>query len=153
MTKLLVVCLGVILSWPVNEPFTLAERIGHTPRAFFRFSTSIAKYTVRYDGFVEVYVNNDINHKRKRVFFLTMAGKGRLENIYFVEHQGDLLLRYDVIDQGSYLMRLEQRSRKQRWVRPLDGISSQAPTIYGDKVLIGDTVEISTRDGKILRQD
>lgn len=153
MTKLLVVCLGVILTLPVNETFSLAERVGNVPRAFFRFQTSVAKYTIRYDGFVEVYVNNDINHLRKRVFFLSKVGKGRLEHIYFIEHQGDLFLRYDVIDQGSYLMRLEQRSRTQRWVRALNSVSSQAPTIYGDKVLIGDSLEISKADGRILRQD
>ena len=153
MTKLLVVCLGVILWLPVNETFTLADRIGHTPRAFFRFETSVGKYTVRYDGFVEVYANNASNYKRKRSFFLSMVGKGRLEHIYFIEHQGDLFMRYDVIDQGSYLTRVEQRSRTQKWTRPLNSSSSQAPTIYGDTVLIGETLEISKADGRVLRQD
>ena len=153
MTKLLVVCLGVILSLPVNQTFNLAERIGHIPRAFFRFETSVGKYTVRYDGFVEVYANNASNHKRKRAFFLSMVGKGRLEHIYFIEHEGDLFLRYDVIDQGSYLTRVEQRARTQKWVRALNSVSSQAPTIDGDRVLIGDSLEISKADGRILRQD
>jgi hypothetical protein len=153
MTKLLVVCLGAILSWPVSETFTLAERIGPLPRAYFRFETSIAKYTVRSDGFVEVYADNAFNQRRKRAFFLSMKTKGRLENIYFIEHQGDLFLRYDVIDQGSYLTRIDQRGRTQRWVRPLNNASSQAPTIYGDTVLVGETLEISKSDGRILRQD
>jgi hypothetical protein len=152
MTKLLVVCLGVVLSLPVNETFTVAERIGHTPRAFFRFSTSVAKYTIRFDGFVEVYVDNDMNLKRKRVFFLKMAGKGRLEEVYFLEHEGDLWLRYDVIGGGSYLTRIEQRSRKQRWVTPLNDASGEAPVIYGDKVLVG-TLEIRKSDGRVVGQD
>ena len=153
MTKLLVVCLGVMLSLPVTQTFTLAERIGPLPRAYFRFETAVGKYTVRSDGFVEVYANNSFNHMRKRAFFLSMVGKGRLENIYFIEHQGDLFMRYDVIDRGSYLVRVEQRSRTQKWVRALNSASSEPPTMQGDKVLVGETLEISTADGRILRQD
>ena len=152
MTKLLVVCLGVTLSLPVNQTFNLAEQIGRTPRAYFRFSTSVGKYTIRYDGFVEVYINNDYNERRKRVFFLSMAGKGRLEQVYFIEHEGDLFLRYDVIEQGSYLTRVEQRARTQKWSRALNTVSAEPPVIHGDRVLI-DTLEISKSDGKILRQD
>ena len=153
MLKLLVVCLGVTLSLPVNQTFNLAERLGNLPRAYFRFETSVGKYTVRSDGFVEVYADNSFNAKRKRSFVLSMIGKGRLENIYFIEHEGDLFLRYDVINQGSYLTRVEQRARTQKWSRALNTGSSQAPTIYGDKVLVGETLEISTSDGRILRQD
>ena len=153
MMKLLVVCLGVTLLLPVNETFTLAERIGPLPRPYFRFETSVARYTVRSDGFVEVYAHNSFNAMRKRAFVLSMVGKGRLENIYFIEHEGDLLLRYDVIDGGSYLTRVAQRARTQKWVRALNNASSQAPTLYSDKVLVGETLEISTADGRILRQD
>ena len=149
MTKLLVVCLGVVLSLPVNETFTLAEQIGHTSRAYFRFTTSVAKYTIRFDGFVEVYVDNDMNQKRKRVFFLKREGKGRLERVYFLEHEGDLWLRYDVISGGSYLMRMEQRSRKQRWVTALIDTSGEAPVIHGDKVLVG-ALEISKTTGRVV---
>lgn len=153
MTQLLVVCLGVVLLLPVGETFTLAERIGDLPRAYFQFETAVGKYTVRSDGFVEIYANNAFGHMRKRAFFLSMMGKGRLENIYFIEHQGDLFLRYDVIEQGSYLTRVDQRGRTQKWVRALNTASSQAPTIDGDRVLIGETLEISKADGRILRQD
>jgi hypothetical protein len=153
MMKLLVVCLGVTLSLPVNQTFNLAERIGPLPRPYFRFETSVAKYTVRSDGFVEVYAHNSFNAMRKRAFFLSMVGKGRrLENIYFIEHEGDLFLRYDVIDRGSYLTRVEQRARTQKWVRPLNNPSAEAPVIHGDRVLV-DTLEISTANGKILGQD
>ncbi len=153
MMKLLVVCLGVTLSLPISQSFNLAERIGHLPRAFFRFETSVGKYTVRSDGFVEVYANNSFNHKRKRQFFLSMVGKGRLENIYFIEHEGDLFLRYDVIEQGSYLTRVDQRARTQKWSRTLNSVSSEAPVISGDRVLIGASLEISQADGRILSQD
>lgn len=151
--KLLVVCLGVTLLLPVNETFTLAERIGPLPRPYFRFETSVAKYTVRSDGFVEVYAHNSFNAMRKRAFFLSMVGKGRLENIYFIEHEGDLFLRYDVIDGGSYLTRVAQRARTQKWSRALNTVSSEAPVISGDRVLIGASLEISKTDGRIVRQD
>ena len=153
MMKLLVVCLGVTLSLPLNQTFNLAERLGNLPRAYFRFETSVGKYTVRSDGFVEVYADNSFNAKRKRSFFLSMVGKGRLENIYFIEHEGDLFLRYDVIEQGSYLTRVDQRARTQKWSRALNSVSSEAPVISGDRVLIGASLEISKADGRILRQD
>lgn len=153
MTKLLVVCLGMVLSLPVNETFNLADRFGHPGRnLYFRFSTSIAKYTIRHDGFVEVYVTMDSGHLRKWNYFLNMRGKGRIDNIYHLEHEGDLLLRYDVMGQGSYLSRIEQRSRKQKWVTPVSTVSSQAPTIQGDKVIVGDTIEIRKTDGRIISQ-
>lgn len=154
MSKLLIVCLGVILSWPAPQAFSLANQIGNTPRALFLFQTSAGKYTVRYDGFVEVYAN-----ERKRVFFLKMAGKGRLERVYFLEHEGDLLLCYDVMGQGSYLMRMEQKpsdrfgGRKQLWVTALNKIPDQAPTIDGDVVTVSGTIQISKINGKILRPD
>lgn len=152
MTKLLVICLGVILLWQDPQAFNVADQVGDTPRAFFRFSTSVAKYTIRSDGFVEVYVDNDMNLKRKRVFFLNMVQKGRLERVYYLEHEGDLWLRYDVIGRRSYLTRIEQKSRRQRWVTPLDNPSGQAPTIHGDKVIVGDAIEIRKTDGYVVRQ-
>ena len=157
MTKLLVVCLGVILSWPASEAFNMADRIGDpngpgTRGAYFKFSTTAGNYTIRYDGFVEVYTYNDINHKRKRVFFLKTVGRGRLERVYFLEHEGDLLLQYDVIGQGSYFTRLEQTQRKARWFTALNKTSPEAPVVNGDVVIAGDT-EIRKADGRIVRQD
>ena len=154
MTKLLVVCLGVVLSLPINETFIVADRFGSPPQTvYYRFNTSMGKYTIRYDGFVEVYINNNQGHLRKRTFFLNMAGKGRIDRIYHLEHEGDLLLRYDVIGQGSYLTRIEQMPRTQKWVTRLSNVSSQAPEVYGDRVIIGDTIEISKSSGRILRQE
>ena len=153
MTKLLVVCLGVILSWPVTESFNAAERIGNLPRALFRFETSAGKYTIRSDGFIEIY-----GYQRKRVFYLNMPPKGRIERVYFIVHEGDLLLRYDVIDQGTYLTRIEQTpsgrfgGRKQKWVRELPNLGDQVPVIEGDVVIVGPTMEISKADGRIVRQ-
>lgn len=152
MTKLLVICLGAILLWQDPQAFNVADQVGHTPRAFFRFKTSIAKYTIRFDGFVEVYIDNDMGLLRKRVFYLNMVEKGRLERVYYLEHEGDLWLRYDVIGQRSYLTRIEQKSRKQRWVTPLGSPSGHVPTIHGDKVIVGDAIEIRKADGYVVRQ-
>jgi hypothetical protein len=152
MTKLLVVCLGVTLSLQVNQPFAVANRVGHTPRAYFRFSTSIAKYTIRYDGFVEVYLGKEMNTLRKRSFYLKTEGKGRLERVYFLDHEGDLFLQYDLIGGGSYLTRIKQRHREQIWVKALSNTPSEAPTISGDRVLMG-SIEIDKSTGRILSQD
>ena len=149
MTKLLVVCLGVTLSLPVNQTFNLAQQIGRNPRAYFRFTTSIAKYTIRYDGFVEVYLGKEMNTLRKRSFVLRTEGRGRLERVYFFEHEGDLFLQYDLMGGGSYLTRVAQRHRRQIWVTALSNTPSSAPIILGDKVLM-DSIEISKVTGKVL---
>ena len=151
MTKLLVVCLGVILSWPALETFTLADRVGgpDAPATFFRFSTGVGKYTIRHDGLGEASA-----FARRRVFHLKREGKGRIERVYFLEHEGDLLLRYDVMGQGSYLMRMDQKHKKPRWFTGLLGnLPSEAPVINGQAVIVSDTIEISKADGKIIRQD
>lgn len=152
MTKLLVVCLGVVLSLPAPEAFSLADHVGD-PSArdyFFRFSTSAGRYTIRQDGLGEVAAN-----MRRRVFALKLSGKGRIERIYFLEHEGDLLLRYDVIGQGSYLMRLEQTKRKPKWFTALGEIDAtdQAPSVNGDVLTVTDAIGVSKIDGRILRQD
>lgn len=152
MTKLLVVCLGVILSLPAPEAFSLADHVGDRGARdyFFRFSTSAGRYTIRQDGLGELAAN-----MKRRVFALKLAGKGRIERIYFLEHQGDLLLRYDVIGQGSYLMRIEQKTRKPRWFTALGEIDAtdQVPAIDGDLLIVAEGIQISKTDGKIVRQD
>jgi hypothetical protein len=152
MTKLLVVSLGLVLSLPAPEAFSLAQHVGE-PSArdtFFRFSTSAGKYTIRHDGLGEVAAN-----LRRRVFSLKLGGKGRIERIYFLEHQGDLFLRYDVVGQGAYLMRLEQKKRKPVWFTALGEIDAtdQPPSIDGDVLTVADTIVVSKIDGRILGQD
>jgi len=157
MKNLVVVCLvlslaPVVFAYPPGpESFTLADRVGEpSVRAFFRFSTSAGNYTIRHDGMGEVSSKG-----RRRVFYLKVGAKGRLERIYFLEHQGDLFLLYQVRDQLSYLVRLEQKRRKARWLTPLPDISAldQDPVINGDAVIIGETIVISKADGRVVRQD
>jgi hypothetical protein len=157
MKNVVVVCLmlaSLASSFsPSSESFTLANMIGEPNKsAFFLFSTSAAKYTIRHDGLVEVSLPKEI---RRRYFHLKVGAKGRVDRVYFHEDEGDLLLLYDVTGQGSYLVRIEQKTRKQRWSTPLSKITEpdQAPVINGDVVLVGDTIEISKMDGRIVKQD
>ena len=91
----------------------------------------------------------------RRYFYLKVGPRSRLDRVYFLEHEGDLLLLYEVRGQGFYLARMEQKKRKLRWFTPLPDISppEQDPIIDGDAVFIGETVMISKHDGRIVKQD
>jgi hypothetical protein len=150
MTKIVVVCLGVLVWCSVaraSETFEAANRLGETDkRAFFFFSTSAGKYVIRHDGMGEVHTPAG----RKRVFYLlNLAAKSRIERLYFLEHEGDLYLFYETHD-ASFLMRMDQQQKKPRWTTPVT--SRGAPAIEGDLVIVG-SAEISKADGRILRQD
>ena len=160
MKKIVVVCLGVLILWsmaiaasssPKAEAFALADRIGEpNARSFFMFSTSAGNYTIRQDGMGEYTSPGGL----RRVFYMRLGAKGRIEQVYFLEHERDLFLLYEVHDatsQWAYLMRMEQQKRKPRWLTALPG-EVEAPSIQGDRVIIK-TVEISKTDGKIIAQD
>lgn len=154
MTKLVAVCLGVLILWsgalagaPAAEAFELATRVGEgNERSFFIFSTSAGEYVFRHDGMGELSSLNGM----RRVIRLSVGAKERIDRVYFLEHQGDLFLLYEVRGTSSYLMRMDQRKRKPRWITAV--ASTGAPSMQGDTVLI-DSVEVSKADGKILRQD
>ena len=158
MIKLVAVCLGVILtSSPLSAPngpsleFALADRVGEpNARSFFLFSTSAGNYTVRQDGMGEVSSPKGM----RRVFILRVPGKGRINSIYFLEHEGDLLLLYEMSGQGSYLVRMEQTKRKLRWSAPLDTSNVEAPTIEGNLVVVKEherNIQISKSDGRVVK--
>lgn len=161
MKKLAAVCLGVILLSVASgathrsslESFSLADRVGEpNARSFFLFSTSVGNYTVRQDGMGEVSSPKGM----RRVFNLRVAGKGRISSVYFLEHEGDLLLLYEVSNQGSYLVRMEQTKRKLRWSASLETSNVQAPVIEGDLVIVKEdqrSIRINKSDGRILNQD
>jgi hypothetical protein len=89
-----------------ESPFTLVQRVGEPHlRYLHMFSTSAGRYTIRHDGFGEVYVGN-----RKKNFHLTRP-RAKIEWMYFYEYQGDLLLLYRAGSAG-YLVRLDQKTRK-----------------------------------------
>ena len=147
MKKLLVVCLVILVHTAVAvgaEKFVLANRVGEPgERSFFLFSTSVGNYIVRQDGMGEFSSPNG----RRRVF--TLRVKGRIEQIYFLEHAGDVFICYEV-DGTTFVVRMEQIKRKIRWYTAVE--NTGAPVIDGDAVIINAT-KINTADGKIIGQD
>jgi hypothetical protein len=156
MKNLLVVCLILSLATlgsaqvPKPELFMTAERAGDPyPTYFFRWSTSVGDYIVRYDGMGEITSPQGL----RRVFYVKTGAKGKLERISYLEHERDLFLLYEVRDQGFYLARMEQTKRKLRWLTAVGNLSSEVPSMDGDVVRIGKSIEISKADGRVLKQE
>jgi len=156
MRKILVVwllfaCLGVAASGARSNFFALADRVGEgNERSFFVLSTSAGGYVIRHDGMGEFTSPTGL----RRVFMLKVGAKGRIDRVYFLEHERDLFLMYEVHDassQWTYLVRMEQTKRKARWITEIDGVGLGAPVIQGAFVVIKDA-QISTADGTV-RQD
>lgn len=141
MKKLLVVCLVVLALSTVAfgaETFALADRVGEPgERSFFLFSTSAGNYIVRQDGMGEFSSPKGM----RRVFSLRV--KGRIERIYFLEHEGDVFICYEMND-AAFLVRMEQTKRKIRWSAQLD--DRGVPVIDGDSVVVN-SLKIRLVDG------
>jgi hypothetical protein len=131
------------------ETFALAERVGEgNERSFFVLSTSAGNYVIRHDGMGEFTSPAGL----RRVFMLKL--KGRIDRVYFLEHQRDLFLMYeghDASSQWAYVVRMEQTKRKARWIIQVDGGDLGAPAMQGDLIVIKN-VEITKTDGHV-RQD
>jgi len=141
MKKLLVVCLVVLVFSTVafgTETFALADRVGEPgERSFFLFSTSAGNYIVRQDGMGEFSSPKGM----RRVFSLRV--KGRIEQIYFLEHEGDVFICYEVSD-AAFVVRMEQVKRKIRWSAQVD--DRGVPVIEGDYLVVN-SVKIRKADG------
>ena len=157
MTRVVAVCLGVVVLWatPVGavrpaEAFDLANRVGEpTARCFYLFSTSVGNYAIRQDGMGEVSSAKGM----RRVFRLKVGAKGHIDRVYFLEHEGDLFLLYEVRDASSdsaFLVRMEQKKRKFKWSTTVT--NREAPVAEGEALIVGGT-KISKADGKILATD
>lgn len=147
MKRVIVVCLiwsSLVCGAPSPaETFILADRVGEpNARSFFLFSTSAGQYAVRHDGMGEMTSPKGM----RRVFNLRVGARARIENVYYLEHQGDLFLMYEVTGQIFYLVRMEQTKRKLRWSTELRDVS-EAPVIDGDVVRVNDN-EITKIDGR-----
>ena len=161
MRKLVVVwrplvCLGVAVLWSAvagasasGEAFALADRVGEgNERSFFVLSTSAGGYVIRHDGMGEFTSPAGL----RRVF--TLRVRGRIDRVYFLEHQRDLFLMYEGHDAASpwaYLVRMEQTKRKARWITSIDSVGLGAPVVQGEFVVIKD-IQISKANGAV-RQD
>ncbi len=151
MKKLLVVwplvCLSVCLFSTVAfgaEAFTLADRVGEPgERSFFLFSTSAGNYVVRHDGMGEFSSPKGM----RRVFRLNV--KGRIEQVYFLEHEGDVFICYEV-NETTTVVRMEQTKRRIRWTASLT--VRGVPMVEADSVVVN-SVKIRKGDGIVVEQD
>ena len=147
MKKLLVVCLAVLVLSTVAlgaEAFALADRVGEPgERSFFLFSTSAGNYVVRHDGMGEFSSPKGM----RRVFRLNV--KGRIDQVYFIEHEGDVFICYEV-NETTFVVRMEQTKRKIRWTASL-GVRG-VPRIDGDSVVIN-SIKVRKGDGIVVEQD
>ena len=147
MKKLLVVRLVVLMFATVAfgaETFAVADRVGEPgERSFFLFSTSAGNYIVRQDGMGEFSSPKGM----RRVFSLRV--KSHIEQIYFLEHEGDVFICYEVND-AAYLVRMEQSKRTIRWSTRITNMD--VPRIEGEFVIVN-SVEIRKGDGKVVGQD
>ena len=109
LAVVIAVCAAVPAGANEESPFTLARRVGEPHLRYMHlFTTSVGKYTIRHDGFGEVYVGG-----RKKNFHLKASPRNKIESLYFYEYEGDLLLLYRSGGTG-YLVRLDQQTRKIR---------------------------------------
>ena len=141
MKKLLVVWLVVWLFSTVAlgaEAFTVADRVGEPgERSFFLFSTSAGNYVVRHDGMGEFSSPKGM----RRVFRLNV--KGRIDQVYFLEHEGDVFICYEV-NETTFVVRMEQTKRRIRWTAQV--ADRGVPQIDGDSVIVN-SVKLRKSDG------
>jgi hypothetical protein len=131
MICLLMLSVSMTQTGASTGAFEPATRIGAASEtSFFTFSTSVGNYTLRHDGFCEVSV------KGKRPTFWLKVGR-RAERVYFYEYEGDLVLLSEGSDKTGYLSRVNQRTRKTRWVTPVKGSNIGPPRVEGDTAYFG----------------
>ena len=106
-----------------ERSFTAVGRIGDPGyRSFFMFLTKAGGYTIRADGYAE----SSSGKARPRNFSLPMGRSGHMVRFYFLEHENDLLLIYELSDERlgwGYLVRLNQKTLKPKWVLPINGFN------------------------------
>ena len=157
MKLLAAICLVILTFSAVQIPaqtslatasFQKARRLGTgKQRAFFMFSTSAGKYTIRHDGLGEV-----ASRRIGTLFHLKLGMTGRVEQVYFYEYQGDLLLLYEVSDGRdglAYATRLNQETRKRVWLTPIELADVGPCSIENDAAYCGlSTIDLKTGQSK-----
>jgi len=157
MKLLAAICLVIFTFSAVQIPaqanlktagFEKARRLGQgKQRAFFMFSTSAGKFTIRHDGLGEVQ-----SPRIGTLFHLKLGMAGRIEQVYFYEHQGDLLLLYEVSDGRdslAYATRLNQETRKRVWLTSIELADVGPCSIENDAAYCGlTTIDLKTGQSK-----
>ena len=151
MTKFVVVCL-IVMIWssavlgapPVPENFNIVERTGE-PTWFFVFETSKGKFWIRRDGMGEI-VRPPLRH----FLYLKRPSKNFVERMYFLEHDGDVFIFYELQDGSATLVRIDPMKHKVKWATPVT--ARGVPALEGGAVVI-EATEISKADGHVLRGD
>ena len=110
---------------------------------FFIFTTSFGRYTIGNNGYGELGANG-----KKRLFDLSPKIKlvGRLKQMYFREHQGDLLLLYQVSDGKVYLARMNQDSKQVRWFTLVKEDAPGPCVVQGEEAHCGDGDNVTKID-------
>lgn len=151
---LICVLLFVVTATPAASEdggFELAQCVPDCSQAsFFIFSTSFGKYTIGNNGMGELGTNG-----KQRPFYLHNKIRlvGRLKQMYFREHQNDLLLLYQVSDGKVYLARMIQESKKVRWFTLVKEKDPGPCLVKGDEAHCGagdDLTKIDLTNGKYV---
>ena len=124
--------------------FEEAERRGPDRQSLFLIAPSFGSYTIRSDGFVEA--PGQYWHKH---LTLQLGHTGFLDRIYFLEHESDLLLIYEVsnVESGwGYVMRLNQKTLKTRWILPVSAVNIERGLVEGEYLYIGATDQLAKID-------
>ena len=72
-----------------------------------------------------------------------MNVKGRIEQVYFLEHEGDVFICYEV-NETATVVRMEQTKRKIRWSAQI--ADRGVPAIEGDYLVVN-SIRIRKSDG------
>jgi hypothetical protein len=123
--------------------FAEANRLGEPPQVtFFMFSTEYGKYVVSEYGLGEV--GTPRGHPQ---FLLKVGLTGRVKRMYFREYEGDLLLSFEVADTG-YVRRMNQQTRKMRWLTPIDRTVVNQCVVEADEIHCGNGDKLTKIDLK-----
>jgi hypothetical protein len=112
--------------------FAEANRAGEPPQVtFFMFSTSYGNYVISQYGLGEVGTP-----RRNLQFLLKVGMTGKVKRMYFQEYEGDLLLSFEMGETG-YVRRMNQQTRKMRWLTPIAASAVNQCAVEGNEIHCG----------------
>jgi hypothetical protein len=149
MKIVVLMCVLIMAGSTAQDPvvqtsaFAEANRLGDPPQStFFMFSTSYGSYVIRHEGLGEVGTPG-----KNLKFLLKVGMTGRVERMYFLEYQGDLLLSFEAGKTG-YVRRMNQKTRKMLWLTPVDRTVVNQCVVQGNEVHCGDGDNLTKIDLK-----